>query len=173
MTYEETPRIYVACLAAYNNGHLHGKWLEATGDLDDLWRGVKTMLKESPIPGAEEYAVHNYEGFRGYDLGEYAGVEHAHEIACFINEYGELGSKVLSYWCGDLEQAKQSIQETYIGQFTSVEDFAEEITADMVQIPEMLQYYIDYEAMARDMVLSGDVFTIETGFEEVHVFWNH
>ncbi|MEH6810874.1 MAG: antirestriction protein ArdA, partial [Hyphomonas oceanitis] len=26
----ETQRIYVACLAAYNNGHLHGAWIEAT-----------------------------------------------------------------------------------------------------------------------------------------------
>ena len=23
------PRIYVACLAAYNNGHLHGAWIDA------------------------------------------------------------------------------------------------------------------------------------------------
>ena len=26
----EQPRIYVACLAAYNNGILHGAWIEAT-----------------------------------------------------------------------------------------------------------------------------------------------
>jgi antirestriction protein len=24
------PRIYVACLAAYNNGNLHGAWIDAT-----------------------------------------------------------------------------------------------------------------------------------------------
>ncbi len=24
-----------------------------------------------------------------------------------------------------------------------------------------------------DMELNGDVFTIETGYEEVHIFWNH
>jgi Antirestriction protein (ArdA) len=23
------PRIYVACLAAYNNGYLHGAWIDA------------------------------------------------------------------------------------------------------------------------------------------------
>ena len=32
---------------------------------------------------------------------------------------------------------------------------------------------IDYERISRDMELSGDIFTIETGFEEVHIFWNH
>ena len=30
----------------------------------------------------------------------------------------------------------------------------------------------DYDAMARDMELGGDVFTIELGFEQVHVFWS-
>ena len=39
-------------------------------------------------------------------------------------------------------------------------------------IPKRYEYYIDWEAMGRDMELSGDVFTIETGFEEVHVFWS-
>ena len=32
-------------------------------------------------------------------------------------------------------------------------------------------YYIDYELMARDMEIT-DVFVIETGFEQVHVFWS-
>lgn len=38
--------------------------------------------------------------------------------------------------------------------------------------PEKLAYYIDYEAMGRDLECSGDVFTIKTGFQEVRVFWN-
>ncbi len=33
--------------------------------------------------------------------------------------------------------------------------------------------YIDYKRMGRDMKLNGDVFTIETGYEEVYIFWNH
>ena len=32
--------------------------------------------------------------------------------------------------------------------------------------------YIDYRAMARDMEYGGDLFTLETSFEQVHVFWN-
>jgi len=41
------------------------------------------------------------------------------------------------------------------------------------EIPQYLQFYIDYEKMGRDMELSGDVFTIETAHDEVHVFWSH
>jgi len=31
----------------------------------------------------------------------------------------------------------------------------------------------DYERMGRDMDLSGDIYTIETAYDEVHVFWSH
>ena len=32
----EEIRIYVADLAAYNNGKLHGVWINASDDLDDI-----------------------------------------------------------------------------------------------------------------------------------------
>lgn len=43
-------RIYVACLASYNNGVLHGEWLELTSDEDELWEGIKRVLRTSPYP---------------------------------------------------------------------------------------------------------------------------
>jgi antirestriction protein len=51
-----SPKIYVACLAAYNNGKLHGKWIDAAQDADDIQSEVDDMLKTSPEPGAEEWA---------------------------------------------------------------------------------------------------------------------
>ncbi|WP_281356588.1 antirestriction protein ArdA [Parasulfitobacter algicola] len=41
-----------------------------------------------------------------------------------------------------------------------------------LQVPENLRFYVDYERMARDMEIC-DVFTLQTGFEQVHVFWSH
>ena len=64
-------------------------------------------------------------------------------------------------------------EENYCGYYKSLADFAEELTEETTQIPENLSYYIDYERMERDMELSGDVFTIETGYEEVYIFWTH
>ncbi|MDQ0317767.1 antirestriction protein ArdA [Amorphus orientalis] len=43
-------RIYVADLAAYNNGILHGKWINATDDVADMSREISDMLKASPCP---------------------------------------------------------------------------------------------------------------------------
>lgn len=40
------------------------------------------------------------------------------------------------------------------------------------QIPQSLRYYIDWEALARDMALNGEIMVFKTGFDEVHVFWS-
>jgi antirestriction protein ArdA len=77
-------RIYVTDLAAYNNGKLHGVWINVTDDLDDIQEQINKMLASSPEGFAEEYAIHDYEGFDGYSLGEYEGIEAAHEIACLF-----------------------------------------------------------------------------------------
>ena len=52
------PRIYVACLAAYNSGYLHGAWIDADQPADDIQSAVGEMLAASPIPRAEEWAIH-------------------------------------------------------------------------------------------------------------------
>jgi hypothetical protein len=41
----ETPKIYVACLAAYNSGYLHGKWLDAL-DEDEINKDIYEILAE-------------------------------------------------------------------------------------------------------------------------------
>jgi len=71
------------------------------------------------------------------------------------------------------EEARKAAEENYCGCYKSLADYAEELIDQTTQIPESLTYYIDYGKMGRDMELGGDVFTIETGYEEVHIFWNH
>ena len=72
---KEEIRIYVACLAAYNSGALHGRWIDATQDAADIQSEVREMLAASPIAGAEEWAIHDYEGFEGAQVSEYDGFE--------------------------------------------------------------------------------------------------
>ncbi|MDN5536117.1 antirestriction protein ArdA, partial [Comamonas sp.] len=71
----EEIRIYVADLAAYNAGYLHGVWIDATLELDDIQAQVDYMLAASPVEGAEGCAIHDFEGFDSYRLGEYEGLE--------------------------------------------------------------------------------------------------
>lgn len=165
-------RIYVACLAAYNNGILHGKWIDADQDAFDIWNEVSAMLIASPIEDAEEWAIHDYEGFEGASISEHEGFEDVAKLATFIAEHGALGGELLNYY-NDLDDAQKAIDDHYAGEYESLSDFAREITEQSGQeIPDSLAYYIDYEAMARDMAIN-DVMTIETRFDQVHVFWAH
>jgi antirestriction protein len=164
-------RIYVACLAAYNNGILHGAWIDAAQDADSLRADVAAMLAKSPIPHAEEYAIHDYEGFEGIRIEEYTGIDRISEIAEFLSEHGNLGAAVASYFGDDLEDARRALDDRYNGCFHSLADFAQDITEQTMTIPDNLIFYIDWQKMARDMEMSGDVVTIETAHDEVHVFW--
>jgi len=165
-------RIYVADLAAYNNGILHGVWIDATDDLNSIWEQIQAMLKQSPVEDAEEHAIHDYEGFGPYQVSEYEGIAELHAIAEFIEEYGAVAAELLDYY-NDLDEAKKAMEEQYNGCYSSLADYAQELTEDTQEIPQHLEFYIDYERMGRDMELSGDVFTIETVYQEVHVFWSH
>ena len=164
-------RIYVADLAAYNAGYLHGVWIDATQDIEDIQDEINQLLAASPVPDAEEYAIHDYEGFDGYRLGEYAGIETAHDVASFIEEFPAFGAELLNHFTR-IEEARSAVENDYCGCYSSLADYAQELTEETTDIPQNVAYYIDYERMGRDMEMNGDVFTIETGLNEVHVFWN-
>ena len=163
-------RIYVACLAAYNNGHLHGRWIDVT-DEPAIWQAVQDMLAASPIEEmAEEWAIHDYEGFAGAELGEYSSFASVVELAEYITERGDLGAEVLNYYGGNIEDATARFEE-YAGEYDSLADYAEELTEQTgLEIPESLAPYIDYKAMAHDYEQSGDFLTFRVS-GSVHIFW--
>ena len=167
---DSNPRIYVACLAAYNNGYLHGAWIDADQDADQIRDEIAVMLSRSPVEDAEDYAIHDYKGFEGVRISEYAGIDTVARMGAFIAEHGALGAGLLEQFGDDIDQAETALQDCYHGQFTSLADYMEELTGDSITIPEALRYYVDWKAMARDAEMSGDVFTIEIGHDEVHVF---
>ena len=85
-TDEDTPKIYVACLSAYNAGYLHGLWIDATRDAIDIEDDIKWMLSWSPVADIEpcvseaclkdmEFAIHDYEFWEGIELSEYEDIE--------------------------------------------------------------------------------------------------
>ena len=162
-------RIYVACLAAYNEGHLHGSWIKVT-DEDTIWQAVQAMLFASPIEDAEEWAIHDYEGFEGAEIGEYFSFANVVELADCITERGALGAQVLNYCGGNIEDAKSRFDE-YAGEYDSLEAYAEDLTEQSgLEIPERLAPYIDYKAMAHDYEQSGAFLTFEVS-GSVHIFW--
>jgi antirestriction protein len=167
------PRIYVACLAAYNNGRLHGAWIDATANAWAIWDGINRMLAASPVAGAEEWAIHDYEGFCGVRVREYEGIERVAELAAFVMEHGALAAELCHHFGGDLDKAREALDDHYLGCHASLANYVQEVTEDATAIPQTLRYYIDWDAMARDAELSGEVFTIQTAHDETHVFAGH
>ena len=45
----DKPQIYVACLASYNSGILHGEWIDVSQSENDIMADIQTMLENSPI----------------------------------------------------------------------------------------------------------------------------
>lgn len=167
-------RIYVACLAAYNCGYLHGEWIEVNGkDGDDLREEVALILKTSPVgEECEEWAIHDYEGIPNADRMNLDDI--ADFVGAVINsDYDpDLLAEVCQDRGCDIAQAIEHMGNTYAGHFDSLEDWAMqdlEDNGDLLGIPESLRYYFDYASYARDEEANGNIHTIYSG-RSVHVF---
>lgn len=167
----DTPKVWVACLAAYNNGKLHGKWIDAV-DEDEINEGIQEVLKTSPEPGAEEWAFHDYDGFPG-GMGEHESVEKVAEIGALIAERGDAARAYIGN-VGVEYATAEDFEDSYKGEYESAADFAEESTDELGEIPEDLPGYIksaiDWEHVARN--LSDDYHFVEQG-GSVYVFYAH
>jgi len=164
------PRIYVACLAAYTAGYLHGQWIRAAQSVDEIYQEVHQMLAKSPIPNAEEWAIHATDGFEPSSISEYACLQEVQEKAVFIQEHGELGAMLLGYHYDKVEEAIEALQDHYHGEHKSERDFAiylfDEIYLE--SFPEHLRNYIDYDAFCRDIFIESYFSLDLNGY--VHVF---
>jgi antirestriction protein len=169
------PRIYVACLAAYNSGVHHGVWIDAAQSPEEIHEEIAAMLAESPEPHAEEWAIHDYEGFGELRLGEYESIENIARLAQLIEEHGEIFAAVVSNFGGvpDLDAAERAMTEDYQGHYDDLADWAYQFADDTQGKDTLGPYanYIDWERVGRDAELGGDIFTIEHD-GRVHVFWN-
>ena len=159
MTNNYEPKIYIACLASYNNGILYGKWIDANQDTSVLEEEISEVLAGSPIADAEEWAIHDYDDFDDLRLSEYENLETISQIAENIVERGELFIEAYKY-TNSVDETIEMLNDRFIGYYDSVVDYAEE-TIDISTVPQHLQYYIDFESLARDIELSGEINTFE------------
>jgi antirestriction protein len=162
----ETPRIYVACLAAYNNGKLHGEWIDADQSAEEIQEEINEMLKASPEPAAEEWAIMDYD-MEGLDLGENPDLNDLVEKAELLAEHGEAYAAFYNNNCGD------DFEEAYCGRYDSMKEYAEELADSMGD--ETKAAYFDYggiEGFTHELEHGGDYWTASASPYGVHVFQN-
>lgn len=168
-----TPRIYVASLSDYNAGILHGAWIDATAD--DLAEQVEAMLGNSPTARrdgcpAEEYAIHDHDGFCGLRVGEYDSLDSVAALAAALADAGEAEALAAFVDAGhDLDE----FEDAYWGRWSSVEEYAAdyiESTGVLADASELVARYFDFTAFARDLVLGGDIWTAPASGGDMYVF---
>jgi antirestriction protein len=167
----ETPRIYIACLAAYNNGKLHGEWIDANQDADDIFTEIKSMLAESPEPDAEEFAIHDYEYFHGISIHEYESIPKVAQLAQLLDEYGEPFAHYLEHIGGIDEiddDTAENFEDAYYSEYDSIADFAQE-RHQFLSIPDELKAHIDWDSVAEDM-FCGAWWSADSSKHTVYVF---
>jgi antirestriction protein len=151
-----SPRIYVASLADYNAGELLGAWIDAAQEPEALHADIDAMLAQSDEEVAEDWAIHDYEGFGPFRLHEYETMEVVSAVAKGIAEHGTAFAAYVD-WAGTSEEALRAFGDCYLGQWPSLDDYARELADDfgweeaLRKLPEDMQHYvaIDYEGVAR------------------------
>ncbi len=167
---EHEPRIYVASLSDDNAGRLHGTWIKAWREPDELLGDIQEMLDTAPTYGAEEWAVQDYEGFGDIRLGEYESLETVSWYAQGIREHGLAFAAWIAH-TGYGPEDGADFDEAYEGEWSSVEGYVTAYLEDAglqagfdAAVPASLAPYarIDVDALARDLVLGGELFTATT-----------
>ncbi len=167
-----SPTIYVVCLKSYNTGRLHGVWLNADQDADDLRAAITEMLQQSPEPDAKDYVIHEFVDFGDLRIDKNHDLDTVSDWAKFIVEHGKIGAELIFYCNGDTTEASTLMEDCYYGSYGSKSDFVEEFLEQTgTEIPESLRSYIDYELMTRDWFIS-DFFSLDVD-GKAHVFSNH
>lgn len=165
MIIDETPRIYVASLSDYNNGILHGCWIDATIGYDCIFEQINAMLAASPAQKkygdkAEEFAIHDHEYFQSVEINEYSCIEWVANMAEALEEHGEAFAAFVKnggYRYTEVSGIIAEFQEAYCGTYESELAYATEIAEESFppDAPQFLLDYFDYELYARDLFLDG------------------
>lgn len=180
------PKVWVACLAAYNNGYLHGEWVDAAVEPEELWESINHVLATSPIPNAEEWAFHDYENFEGLRIGEYEGVERTTQLARFIASHGRPFALWFEHNGGyePLEDAGEAFEGSFVGQFDTEGSMQDRLYDSLgiehyeetawQHLPDWVENYMQFnmESYTHDMICGGELFVIQNEYG-IFAFWNH
>lgn len=155
------PRLYVACLASYNNGVLHGRWIEASSDVDEMQDEINAMLRESKfpnvtvkcpecegiagiscdtcnstgsVPSAEEWAMHDSEDLPSC-FGEYPGLQAIADYVEFLEDHDDHDEDDLRAIFEDYrsaDDASDAMRDRFVTICESFRDYADEYADEVV-----------------------------------------
>lgn len=147
----ETPQVYIACLAAYNAGRLHGEWADAT-DAEEMEQVARRVLATSPAAHAEEIAIHDYEDL-DLGLGEYPTFSEVEGWARLVEQHGLSVVRAAKDHGADTPDAAETcIDEACRGTWDTISDFVDDFLEDFYSdVPDLVRGWIDNDRVWRDL----------------------
>jgi antirestriction protein len=62
-----SPSIYVSVLSDYNSSYLHGKWIDATLSVDEIWQDINKLYISSKFPNVTATVCNDCDHIRLYE----------------------------------------------------------------------------------------------------------
>jgi len=153
-------KIWLGSVAAYNNGQVHGEWLELPMDVETLAAKVKTYSDD----GRGDYFIADHEcdaniliketssPFQLNEWAEQFEMLGDHEIDCvnFLIDFG-----------ADVYGALKNYDDVTFYDKMTMKEVAQSLVDDgcFGEIPDSIANYIDYAAIARDLQHDGYIET--------------
>lgn len=123
-----TPRVYVACLGCYNEGVLHGKWMDAD-ELESEWL-LGDLREDGSYPMTrckklhhEEWAIHDYDGV---ECSEHPDIPKLITAMRLVEEHGEGFREWYNHYGDCYDDPEEVWQDRYQGEYDSEGAFAKE-----------------------------------------------
>ena len=155
------PAIYVACLASYNRGILYGAWisLEWCEDTDEISQAIQEILNGSPVPDAEEYAIHDSQSLPEFlSSQEWPDLEDLNTFAEVSANVDDREPYVMACDNESRILTEDEFRECYYGHHSSPAHFVQEWYEDtgmLSEVPDHLIYHINWDSIWNDMDCSG------------------
>ncbi|MDQ1743872.1 MAG: hypothetical protein QOE23_2211 [Pseudonocardiales bacterium] len=166
---DDQPRIWAGSLADYNNGRLHGAWIDAAREPEAIQADINAMLAASPWTAqtgepAEEWGVFDTDNFGDCRIDQHEDLDWISAVANGIAEHGP----AFAAWADVMEDRDllPDFEEAYIGEYDSLEAYAEAFIHEQGYdelldrvVPPTLRPYVEINVAgyAQDMWLRGEV----------------
>ncbi|PZS17593.1 MAG: antirestriction protein ArdA [Pseudonocardiales bacterium] len=179
----DRPRIWIGSLSDYNNGILHGEWIDAAREPDEIHADIAGLLAASPTAAtdgtpAEEWGIFDFDNFAPIRIGEYDRIEVVSRIARGIAEHGPAYAAWADITDRD-QDALEHFDEMFIGRFDSAEAYVEQLVEDVgyeqmldEAVPDHVRPYVklDVPALARDLQLDSNIHVAKADSGGVWIF---
>ena len=156
----ESPALYCGTYGKYNEGNLGGMWVNVStfDSYEDFINFCKAIHADEEDP---ELMYQDFANIPDSLYHESMGEEEFNEILKYCELCEDYSVEAVDDFLeifrpDDLD----NMQDAYVGEYDSKEDFAREIVSDCYDIEQMmgsLADYFDYEAFARDLFM-GDYY---------------